>query len=448
MKINLSAITSKFRRGNKGDAFAMPARKPSRGNGGGRLRRLVEAVRNFRLPKRGNSTPPDKPDAGTRLVGTLAELRAVVTNPPPTNTRIILTGELVLVSESAHAIDPKNYFRQPDRLITALFGTQKSKGSLTLKVWTHEHVLPAIKQLSKHKVYLAADQYLQYGRQHRNVECLVTGYSTDRNTIITLYTFKNGLLTSTEEHNLSSTTTHLFRAEYHQLIEGLARNVRSLVVAAPLPASDVPGVSRVGSDKLYKRLAYLPVTDGSAGQRLNTRLLPMAIAGGAAAVYVAAILLPYNDYESAQAEFRRISADLPKNTSFGASQLHVMQQRRFALKEPRRQESAAALLLRLAQAAAQQKATISNVTLNFADMSKENNPVRALSFTLQVPKQPGAPMDVARPLLDRLSAALKLRLYIASSGVRTETKDGQPSFHFTIEADLPGSAAAGQATAS
>lgn len=378
-------------------------------------------------------------DLAPLLVGTIHELRNLVQTQPPTNVPIILTGELVMVSDDPESQEPQGYIRQPDRLIRSPYFllSAKQKNSLTIKVWVHASVLPIINDMPRHRVYLAVDQYLRFGSNNRQLQCIVSGHSANDSTIVTIYNFKAGILTSTSEKILPARDVHRFASDFQHLIDTLLRASGTLTIAAPLPPLQLPGVTNI-ENAVFKRLHYLPISDGSSQLPLRHLWPAITVILIAVSGYVLSILMPYEEYASAQQKFRTVADRLPDNTGFGANQLKIMQQRRFALTDSRPQESAAALLTKIAQAAAQQNFVISTLSMNFAPESV-GNPAPDLSFTLQVARQPGTsidPLDIAKPILERFSASLNMPLHLAQNGYRTENKDGRPMMIFTIEANL------------
>lgn len=372
------------------------------------------AKRKTSKPKLGKSRPH-------RIIDTAQELQAVLNDVPPSNTILFITGDLVMLS-GTDAATPADYTRQPDRITKSLTAFSKRAIPFTLKVWLHISVVEARRTLNRHKFCFAIDQYLQYGKSKKGKFNLVTGSMGDNRTIIQTLTFENGNLTAIEERVLPHTDNQRFAPDFAELLNTLRKSGLPITVTNPLPEQN-GDLYAYADGEIYNKAIHYPITDDSTKPSFMTAHgLSIAILFIAIAAKLGALLIPYNTYSQATAEYQRVTATIPKDDlSFAADQLKVMQQRRFFLSEPRPQHRNINFLRETAHALSSEGVVIKNIELK-PNKSRPEDP--DIAIAIQTKRYPSeSVLDQGKPILDNLSTKLGIGLHLAHDGHQI-IKDG------------------------
>lgn len=370
------------------------------------------------------------------LVGTVDELRSLLANPLPSKTTILLTGELVLLADTeADAIE--NYMRQTDRITKSIGGFAKRTIPFTLKVWLHKSVIDAKHQLKRYRLCFAIDQYLHHGKAQKKNLRLVTGSSSQNETIIHIFTFEQGNLTSIEEKVLPGEKNQRFHADYLELLNTLRRDQQPITIADPLPNPESSQYSYIGPEIYKKPIQYFITDESAEPSTLTAHGIPLAVLFSAIAGYIGAMVIPYNEYSKAATQFQKIAASIPKNDlSFGSDQLKTMQERRLFLTETRTQQNIVRFLREMTFALSSEGVVIKNIELKPAKQKPEDPDI---AISLQTKRAPGmSTLQQAKPILDRLSAKLGVNIHLAHNGYQTQKIGDIDYVQYNIEGNFKG----------
>lgn len=371
-----------------------------------------------------------------QFLGSIDEINQLAYNPPHPKTIIFLTGELILLSDTE--IDsPENYSRQTDRIAKSMASLTKRATPFTLKLWLHKNVIDLQRENKRQRFAFAIDQYLHYGRAQKNNFLLVTGHPGNE-TIIQIFTFKNGALTAIEEKVLPNTQQPRFRSDYTELLNALYKSDpnTTIAIAAPLPEPESDRYSYIGNEIYKKRIIFPIVDDTAQPSSLSTHALPAGIILLAAAIYMAAIILPYNQYNQFATEFQSTIASLPQtDTTFGSDQLKTMQERRFFLTEERAQQRNIGYIKKIANTlAAEDNITIKTITLQ---PNKQQPSDPDIAIAIQSKRADNKPaLDQAKSILERLSARLGITLRLAHNGYQEQKTPAGNFIQFNIEGNF------------
>lgn len=368
------------------------------------------------------------------LIGTLAELNQLASNPPSTNTPILLTGELVLLSDEEVSA-PNNYSRQTDRIVKSISNFASRTSSFTLKVWLHKNAIELQRQLKRHRFCFAIDQYLNYGKKQKDPLRLVTGYHGNDDTIIQIFTFEQGNLTAIEEKVLPGHQQARFNADYAELLTTLRRNGAPISIASPLTNPEGEQY-RYASDDLYKKpIRYLLTDEDAEPSFFSVHGIPFLILTAAIIASIAAIAIPYERYAQATQQFQKVASSIPKDDlAFGWDQNKTMQARRLFMTENRPQEQTIKFLRVVTAALSHEGVTIINIELN-TQKQKPNSP--DITIAVQAKRQPGAsPLEQARPLLDSISNRIGIKLYLADNGYQDRSTAAGKFIQYNIEGNF------------
>jgi hypothetical protein len=368
------------------------------------------------------------------FIGTVDELYRLSIDPPSTKTAILLTGELVLLSDT-EVESLENYSRQTDRITRSIGDFTKRSIPFTLKVWLHKNVLETRQLLKRHRFCFAIDQYLRYGKTIKEGFRLVTGSSGNNETIIQIFTFERGNLTGIEEKVLPEARHPRFGADYIELLNTLLRTGIQITIADPLPNPESSQFSYVGND-IYRKPTLFPITDEkSKPSFLTVHGIAFSLIAAAFILYVGATVLPYNKYKFASNEFQVVAASIPKSDlAFGSDQLKTMEQRRFFLTEARPQQKTVRLLSEISYALSNESVIIKNIGL-FPSKIKADDP--DIAITIQTKRiQNESVLEQAKPLIDHLSARLGVTLRLAHNGYREQKLADGNFIQYDIEGNF------------
>jgi hypothetical protein len=371
------------------------------------------------------------------IIATLTDLQRIEDAPPLPKTPIILSGDLVLVSETTVDV-PADYVRQPDRIAKSFNAiTNRGNFSLTLKVWLHKSVSDTARRLKRNKFVFAIDQYLRYGNSLREPQILIAGCPSQHGTIIHAYTFRRGSLTSIHEAVLPDMDNARFVSDFQQYLESrrkLGEQGEQIVLVSPLPSIDLDGTSHIG-DLLYRKPVRFPITDadenpGFFGQYASAlALLVVAFVG-----YAGALMVPYNDYYEASNDFISTRASIPQTeTDLGPDRLSILKAQRLYLTEERVQKQHFMMLQKTAQVLASEGLLVKELTLNVKKAKPEDPDLR---FIVTVPRQGKNALEQGRKLLDRLADRLGVKLWNPQNGYREVAGDTGTNIQYTIEGKI------------
>lgn len=368
------------------------------------------------------------------IIGTVQALQAVLNDPPPTNTTLFVTGDLVLLSDT-DAETPEDYTRQPGRITKSLTGFSKRTIPFTLKVWLHQDVIKAKRELKRHRFSFAIDQYLQYGKSHKDKYHLVTGSLGENKTIIHTFTFDNGNLTAIEEINLPSLESQRFTSEFNERLNALRKGGLPIYIVDPLPEQNSDQFSYVGNE-IYNRVIHYPITDDSSSPSfLTVHGLPIAILIAAIGIKIGAMVIPYNAYNHYTTDYQKVIAAIPKtDLIFAADQLKTMQQRRFFLSDARAQQQNIDFLRQTTFALATEGVIIKNIELKPAKQRPEDPDI---AITIQTKRNTNeSVLEQGKPLLEHLSAKLGIDLYLAHNGYQERNGANGSIVQYNIEGNF------------
>ncbi|MEM8519087.1 hypothetical protein [Janthinobacterium sp. CAN_S7] len=371
-----------------------------------------------------------------QLVGTLTELHQLAANPPSTKTTILLTGELVLLSDTeVSKLD--NYSRQTDRIAKSISNFTSRTTSFTLKVWLHKNVIELQSKLNHHRFCCAIDQYLRYGKKQKETMHLITGYHGSIDTIIQIFTFKQGNLTAIEEKVLPSHQQARFNADYTEMLNALRRSGAPVTIAAPLNNPEGEQYSYMNEDIYKKPIRYILTDESAAPSILAAHGIPTIALLVAIIVSVAAIAIPYERYNQATEQFKKVAASIPKDDlAFGWDQNKTMQARRLFLTEPRPQEETIRFLRSITGALSREGVTIINIELN---EQKQNPDTPDIAIVIQAKRNPGeSPLEQARPLIDSISNRIGIQLHLAHNGHQDRSTSAGKFIQYNIEGNFKG----------
>lgn len=385
------------------------------------------------------------------IVGTPGEVRALLNQPPPKNTAIIFSGNLVMLADQAHDAtvieQDATFHRQTDRIVKPLgsIASRKRGTQFTLKVWLHEDAIAMKRALPRHRFSFALDQYLAYGRAQQSAKLhLITGHSADEETIFHIFTFDKGALTQITEKVLVGTNHFRFAADYAGLIASYDRNGHALVIADPLPPAPDrfanSDIRYLGNEIYNKPVSYFIVDGGSTPSFLVRNGLAFALGSLGFLTYALSMAIPYNAYYESTLEFRRISGTIPeKDLAFGSDQLKTMQERRLFMDEARPQDNTISFLRQIATTLASGggNVIIKKLSLNSVK-TQATDPDIAIVIDTKKNSSPNVSLlDQAKPILDRLSERIGIDFHLAHNGYQERAgQDNAKVLSFTIEGDL------------
>lgn len=202
------------------------------------------------------------------------------------------------------------------------------------------YVDPKLFELPKARYALTLDAYLGWGVRHRKgIIIMLGGLETEDETSVEILVFDSGALVELTDRNLPERASTKFRAAADALMDDYRSRFPSarFVQSAPLTDWEMAGVEYIG-DKPLRRISYRPLVKTVSAK--TGYVVPVAIALAGVAFYGGALSKGWGHYTRSVAEYEAAAADpaIQKQGGIDTSYLDVMQQRRFFMDEPRRQE--------------------------------------------------------------------------------------------------------------
>ena len=357
-------------------------------------------------------------------------------------TKILLAGEVVFITDDLQAALPEGYTEQAVRQGATSIGQAVGQKGKTLRVAVASHVLES---LPKVRFGFAVDGYLSWGLYQSRPTIVLGGTKTAGGLMIDILIFEKFRLIEKDGRVLPPEDSPL----HDEALQGLARQLKEkypahrIVVSAPLPDFEIDGVDYIG-DSALRRVSYTPVQVKQSVRSYHAYRIPALIAGAGVVFYAAAIGIAWMPFTQAQSEYRAAIEHPAIKAAGGVDQgyLGVMQQRRIFMDEPRRQE----VLSAIAEEIVKGVATVPEVRIlelklpapsvsadagapGRAQLIQPESQQQRNSFTpgrqpdasmiLSLPAAPNMEdLDQARLLMEAVSKATGLDLRLSHKGVR------------------------------
>lgn len=335
--------------------------------------------------------------------------------------RAILAGNLVLVSN----VNPgEQYVRQPDR--HAVRFSLFSKPEDALRVWIDRDAFAPLRR-ARVDIRLAFDHYLMWGLRQQKPMVLVGGSTAGAQSYIGIFVFGKGRLEKHTEQILPAFGNKRFPTDFAALLDQVRTDHDGLpvVVASPIDKEASGETEYVGMAPFDKEVRMpvvgsierVPVLERFAG--------PLLITLAGAAIYGAAVALPWWQYDSAVDQYKRATSQLAGEYQFGSNKLRLMEQRQAYLDAKRRQDQSVALLSKgIRYFSAVPGVIIKQAGVNLVDgkmvTGADGKPTQAPDIELAValPRNGQSAIDQAAPLLSGFAAETGLSARLAMIGWR------------------------------
>ncbi len=368
-----------------------------------------------------------------------------------TSRKLLIGGQAVFASMQP-TTPPQGFVQQAPREAAGglLSGFKKNMPKV------YVYVDPKLFELPKARYALTLDAYLGWGVRHRKgVTVLIGGLETDDETSVEVLVFDSGGLIDLADRNLPERSSTKFRSAADALIDDYRARFPSarFVQAAPLSDWELVGVDYIG-EKPLRRVSYRPLVKTISAK--TGYVIPVAIALVGVAFYGGALSKGWGRYTRAVAEYEQAAADpaIQKQGGIDVGYLDVMQQRRFFMDEPRRQEilsqktesfvrgigavqDVKIIELKLPAPSINPQSQI-GVTISPENAQAKNklNGDRApdVWMTISVPRSDAPAIDQAKQVMTTIANSTGMSLRLAHQG----WKDDQSRRIYTIEGFIHG----------
>ena len=369
--------------------------------------------------------------------------------------RLMIGGSLVFVSMKSSVMPPKGFIAQrPRDAIGGLLGSLK-KSAPKLFVYVDEKLLA----LQKTRFAFAIDSYLSWGlrqKKSKGLFVLMGGVEHDGGEFnVDVLVFENGQLIDLYDRELPARKSIRFVATAESVLNDIYVKYPKARVyqAGPMGDLDLPRLDYIG-DKPLKGMSYRPLTVSTSSR--GDYLIPAAIGAAGFLFYLAAISSGWSKYSEALARYDEVAADpaIKKQGGVDANYIGVMNQRRFFMEAPRRQDllpHAALKIVRGIGAVPQVQiiemrlpSPVVNVQpqvgISMVPTVKNNNDlitaerVPDASIVISVPRGGESAMDQARTVMGIIADRTGMSLRLAHNGWSDEGKRRK----FTIEGFIHG----------
>lgn len=245
-----------------------------------------------------------------------------------------MAGDPVFVSLDATV--PAGFVQQSARDAASGLFSQFSKDAPRVFVAVDERLL----DLPNQRFALAFDGYLAWGlREHRKGLTILFGGGESENSVnVEIMVFGDNRLVELREKSLPHKGSTYFRDAYQAMIAELRIDFPSarFVQAAPLTNWEAEGIEYI-DDKPLRRLSYRPLV--RTVSRRSAYAVPAAFVALGLLTYPAAVMIGWNDYSTAVADYELAIADpaIKSKGGMDTDYLTTMNARRMFMEQPRRQ---------------------------------------------------------------------------------------------------------------
>jgi len=251
--------------------------------------------------------------------------------------RALLAGRAVFASMNATTPEPEGYLAQPYRDVSADILASFRKNQPKVRVAVH----PELVHQNKVRFALAIDGYLAWGhRRRKGVVALLGGIEqAEEDFVIDVMVFDDGELVDLFSRELPPVSASLFKDAVKTIVNDLKFRYpeASLYQASPLSDWGLQGVEYIG-DKPLRRLTYRPLAKSTSSKA--EYLVPAAVVGLGMLVGGYFLAEGFGQYTRSQSAYMAAAADpaMKEKGGIDTDFLNMMQQRRFFIEAPRKQE--------------------------------------------------------------------------------------------------------------
>jgi hypothetical protein len=323
---------------------------------------------------------------GTWFVSSMGALSSLLDSEK--KPRVVLRGDLVLMSLNSAADPGERYVKQLPRVATPSIGSllKADVENAIVNVWLLKDAVDRLAANRVSSVSLEIDQFFQFPGAKKGKKILLTSWKQNRMWPVSALVFKDGIVENLIEKKCNARD---FEQDMRQLVDQLRNTYPEYELIWADPADSYPGFLPAGTQnagsKPYVKLVNKPILGhGQKITRIQQYGLSLAIVVLSIIGYAGGLALPYQDYANIRADLQKVLGTFKSEKEFSTDQLGVLQARRFFISEPRAQAQQTEMLRKAIVAVGKlpQRAWIQDMKLVAAEPGKKGE----LTITLRVVK--------------------------------------------------------------
>jgi hypothetical protein len=324
--------------------------------------------------------------------------------------KLVLRGELVLVSQKEDLSPGQRYVRQVPRVAAAGFGSllKSESSNAIVSVWIMKDAVERLFADRVNSVTLEIDQLLKFASSKKGKKILITAWKQSRNMPTLALVMKDGVIEQIVEKSLKERD---FERDLRDLVQNLREQYAAYEMTWVDPEGTMPeflpaGIENAGASPFSKLITKPLLGEGQKITFSQRYGIALGITLLSIAAYAGVLMYTFQQYADVRNKSRAILSSFKADKEFTTAQLGILQARRFYIADPRPQAGQIEMLRKVITAVNKLavRAWIADLSIASASAEPETAQVQTSSG-----HEPVVPKD------DKKKTVLKMTLRVAKN---------------------------------